>query len=131
MIEVPKTIKQTALFSLVAFSTLGLTAVPASAHYYTTRCDRDGDSCYQVYCDDDGDNCQRVRHPRYSNSYGNGYGKGNGYDYGYGYTNPSYNFGFSVGRPSTNFGPVQPFGERRIIIGNCWRCVKPFSRASF
>ena len=59
MIEVPKTIKQSALFSLVALGALGVTAVPASAHYYTTRYDRDGDSCYRVYCDDDGDNCQR------------------------------------------------------------------------
>lgn len=37
-------------------------SVPASAHYMSTRCDRDGDDCYRVVCDDDGDDCRTVGH---------------------------------------------------------------------
>ena len=36
----------------------------------------------------------------------------------------------SIGSPSTSFGPVQPFGERRTIIGQRGRSVAPPSRAA-
>ena len=36
----------------------------------------------------------------------------------------------SVGLPSTTVGPVQPFGERRMIIGQRGRSLKPLLRAS-
>jgi hypothetical protein len=96
-------LKNTAVAAFVALGAIGVTIVPASAHYTTTRCDRDGDECYTVRCDDDGDDCRRVssypgyfydrREYRgaYSNGYGDGYGYGNEYGYGNGYGN-----GFSL-----------------------------------
>jgi hypothetical protein len=36
----------------------------------------------------------------------------------------------SVFLPSTTFGPVQPFGERKMIMGQLGRFLKPFARAS-
>jgi hypothetical protein len=36
----------------------------------------------------------------------------------------------SVSLPSTIFGPVQPFGERKIIIGQRGRALNPLVRAS-
>jgi hypothetical protein len=97
--------KRTVLLAVVAAGTLVAATIPASAHYYTTRCDRDGDDCYTVRCDDDGDDCVRVRHyyrggyGSYYGRYGNYgyYGNGNGYNgngyygngyYGYRYSNP-------------------------------------------
>lgn len=52
--------------SAIYASALGLvslagSATTASAHYLTTRCDRDGDRCWVLRCDDDGDDCYRVR----------------------------------------------------------------------
>ncbi len=81
-----------ALCATVALGAFGAGVVPASAHYYTTRCDRDGDDCYRVRCDDDGDDCSRVYgyshsyyRPRYySYSYGYNYGYPHRYGY-YGY----------------------------------------------
>ena len=113
MLEVSISIrKKAALVSLVALGVLGLTAVPASAHYYTTRCDADGDRCYQVYCDDDGDNCVRVRTRQpYRRSYGYGGSYGYNSPYGYGGYNdnssiyaPGYGSGFSFGFGNGGYG---------------------------
>ena len=46
-----------ALCASVALGAMGAGVVPASAHYVTTRCDYDGDTCHRVVCDDDGDDC--------------------------------------------------------------------------
>ena len=73
----------------VAAGAIGVGVGPASAHYNSTRCDRDGDDCYRVRCDNDGDDCVRVRHRYYRRGYG-GYGN-------YGYSYPSYNFGLYYG----------------------------------
>lgn len=89
-------LKNAALAGFVALGAVSVTIAPASAHYTTTRCDRDGDECYTVRCDDDGDDCRRVssysRSPydrraysgAYSDGYGYGYGRGSGNGYGYG-----------------------------------------------
>lgn len=89
---------------LAGIATLGGTvalSTPASAHYLSTRCDRDGDDCYRVVCDDDGDDCRTVGHfhrdyrpswgmysyPGNSGIYFGGpgiYGRPYGYGYGYG-----------------------------------------------
>src|SRR6267154_674720 len=73
---------------------IGASVVPASAHFTTTRCDRDGDDCYTARCDDDGDDCRRVAsYPRYdynrrsyygyqSRAYGDWNGYGRYYDNG-------------------------------------------------
>lgn len=91
----------TMLKSAAAAGALGLgvllvTAGGASAHYTTTRCDRDGDRCWTVRCDDDGDECQRV----------NSYYDGRGYR-GYG----RYNYGYRSGYGSA-------YGNR----DGYWRC---------
>ena len=84
-----------------------LAATPASAHYTTTRCDRDGDSCHTVRCDDDGDDCGRLRQPRYS------YGYRNRYDnyYRNGYENPGLNFGLHFGSPNYGNGESREHEE--------------------
>ena len=59
-------LKSLSISVLTAFGLLGAGLVPASAHYTTTHCDRDGDDCYTVRCDDDGDDCHRIAsYPRY------------------------------------------------------------------
>ena len=79
--------------AVIALGAIGSSIAPASAHYVTTRCDRDGDSCYRVVCDDDGDDCRRVlsysrygynrrydyNRRGYGGSYWNGYGSGTGF----------------------------------------------------
>jgi hypothetical protein len=84
-----------ALCAAVALGALGAGIAPASAHYVTTRCDRDGDDCYRVVCDDDGDDCHRL----YGYGYYHHYYRPRYYRYGYsyGYARPSYNFGVSIG----------------------------------
>jgi len=81
-------LRNAAAVAVVALGALGGTVAPASAHYTTTRCDRDGDECYTVRCDDDGDDCSRVSsysrynydRREYRGGYSNGYGYGNGYN---------------------------------------------------
>ena len=76
-----------AIVVATALVAIGASIVPASAHYTTTRCDRDGDDCYTVRCDDDGDDCRRIAsYPRYDYNrrsyYGDqsrAYGDWNGY----------------------------------------------------
>lgn len=80
-------LRRTALLAIVSAGAIGATVAPATADYYTTRCDRDGDNCYTVRCDNDGDDCDRVHHRSYyRNYYGRSY-YGNGY---YGNYNNSY-----------------------------------------
>jgi hypothetical protein len=88
MISASGTLRTGALCAAVALGALGTSVTPAAAHYYTTRCDRDGDDCYRVRCDNDGDDCERVngyyRHNYYRpRSYGYGYGYSYGHPYGY------------------------------------------------
>lgn len=107
-------LRNTAVVAVVALGAIGGTMTPASAHYTTTRCDRDGDSCYLVRCDDDGDDCRRVSsYSRYNYSrrdfrggYSNGYRYGNGYGSGYGNNSSSYynNDGRSNGYNSDSYG---------------------------
>jgi hypothetical protein len=77
-------IKTLAIAAVTALGTMAATVAPASAHFTTTRCDRDGDDCYTVRCDDDGDDCHRIysypRHDYYRRGY---YGNHSG-AYGYG-----------------------------------------------
>src|SRR5689334_24752170 len=84
-------VRNVGCMAVIALGAIGFSVTPASAHYVTTRCDRDGDSCYRVICDDDGDDCRRVSsyprygydrlyryyHPNYGGSYWSGYGSGN------------------------------------------------------
>lgn len=71
--------KRSVLCATVVLGALAAASAPASAHYYTTRCN-DG-YCYQVRCDDDGDDCDRVSghyrpyyyEPRYHGGYYGGY----------------------------------------------------------
>jgi hypothetical protein len=88
----PGSFKKKILLAVVAAGAIGAGVMPAAAHYYTTRCDRDGDDCYRVRCDNDGDDCVRVRHRYYRRGYGGYGGYGN-----YGYSYPSYNFGLYYG----------------------------------
>lgn len=53
--------KAAGLAALLGLAGLAAVATPASAHYTTERCDRDGDRCWLVRCDDDGDDCHTVR----------------------------------------------------------------------
>lgn len=66
-----KTVKSAVLLGALGLMGLAASTLPASAHYTTTRCDRDGDRCWTVRCDDDGDNCYRVRD--YDRSYAQQY----------------------------------------------------------
>lgn len=54
-------IRTAAASVILGLTSATLFAVPASAHYLTTRCDRDGDRCWVIRCDDDGDDCRTVR----------------------------------------------------------------------
>ena len=70
-------LRTAALAGLLAMAGLAATTSAASAHYRTTRCDRDGDRCVALRCDDDGDRCNRI------SRYYRGYGYGHRYHYGY------------------------------------------------
>ncbi len=87
------TLKRGAFLALAAVGAIGAGVAPASAHYYTTRCDNDGDRCYRVVCDNDGDTCHRTGYGSY---YGSGY-YGRTYYNGYSHNYPTFSFGFSNG----------------------------------
>ena len=83
-------LSSSAIASFVALGAFGGTLTSASAHYTTTRCDRDGDECYVVRCDDDGDDCRTVSSYNpynyrrgYGGRYGNGYSGWNGFSFYY------------------------------------------------
>jgi hypothetical protein len=71
-------LRTAALAGLLAMGGLAATTSAASAHYRTTRCDRDGDRCVVLRCDDDGDRCNRI------SRYYRGYGYGHRYHYRHG-----------------------------------------------
>ena len=53
--------KAAAASTLLGLAGATLFAAPASAHYLTTRCNRNGDRCWVIRCDDDGDDCRAIR----------------------------------------------------------------------
>jgi hypothetical protein len=81
-----------AMCAAIVFGALGAGAAPAAAHYYTTRCDRDGDDCHRVLCDDDGDDCHRVYNNYYRQQYYRPryYGYENSYPYNDSYGDRGY-----------------------------------------
>ena len=83
-------VRTVTLCAAVALGALGTATAPASAHYYTTRCDRYGD-CYRALCDNDGDDCYRAHN--YYHRYYRPHYRPRYYGYGYGYSHPSYNIG--------------------------------------
>jgi hypothetical protein len=87
MTKLSNAIKTAAVAGLFGLGMMAATSTSALAHYSTTRCDRDGDTCWRVVCDDDGDDCRRGDSYRtgydYNRSYWNrGYYR-NGYYNGY------------------------------------------------
>jgi hypothetical protein len=92
VLALSKSLKRASLLAVVSAGFLGAASVPAAAHYYSTRCDRDGDDCYRVRCDNDGDDCDRVRQRHYGSSYG--YGGYGGYGGGYYQSRPYLNWGY-------------------------------------
>ena len=73
-------LKTGAFAALLGLAGLAATTTAASAHYTTTRCDRDGDRCVVLRCDNDGDRCYRIRaYHRYRHRY---HHYGRGYYYG-------------------------------------------------
>ena len=93
-----RVVKQVLVACIASLASAAAFSAPASAHYMSTRCDRDGDDCYRVVCDDDGDDCRTVDHfhrdyrPNwgmysYPGSGGAYFGSGGYYGrpYGYGY----------------------------------------------
>lgn len=96
--------------AIIALGAVGTTIAPASAHYITTRCDRDGDSCYRVVCDDDGDDCHRISsYSRY------------GYDRRYGYSRRGYGGSYWSGYGSGNqFGLYYDSGSDGWYNNNGW-----------
>lgn len=72
-------LKTGGLVALLGLAGLAATTTTASAHYRTTRCDRDGDRCAVLRCDDDGDRCYRVRSYYRGDRYDRRYGRRDGH----------------------------------------------------
>jgi hypothetical protein len=60
-----KTLRPLLIAGVAVFGLLAFRVAPASAHDVYTRCDEDGDRCWQVICDDDGDDCHPIHQHEY------------------------------------------------------------------